>query len=179
MSRIDRFFLEQIAAEHSIGADLFVPLTAARLAADTGASIVRLTVELRDISQAGVARRELEIQWSMESVPKHPPAIDDRSLTEWAACGIACVVVAVYANLQICEVTGDGDRFDYWVTDGQNEFGLEVSGTTTGQIESRHAAKVKQLLENPFGVDGYVVVADFSTRRVIFSFHRYEGTDDD
>jgi hypothetical protein len=93
-----------------------------------------------------------------------------------AACGIACVVVAVYAGLRICEVTGDGDRFDDWVTDGQNEYGLEVSGMTTGQLESRHAAKVQQLLDNPFGVDGYVVVVDFATRRVIFSFHRYEGT---
>jgi len=30
------------------------------------------------------------------------------------------------------------------------------------------------LLDNPFGVDGYVVVVDFTTRRVIFSFHQYE-----
>jgi hypothetical protein len=34
--------------------------------------------------------------------------------------------------------------------------------------------KVEQLLDNPFAVDGYVVVVDFTARRVIFSFHHYE-----
>ena len=32
---------------------------------------------------------------------------------------IACVVTHFYGQLQVCAVTGDGDRFDYWVTDGQ------------------------------------------------------------
>jgi len=48
------------------------------------------------------------------------------------------------------------------------------SGTLTGDLETRHRLKAEQLLDNPFGVDGYVVVVDFSARRVIFSFHQYE-----
>jgi hypothetical protein len=35
--------------------------------------------------------------------------------------------------------------------------------------------KVRQLRENPYGVDGYVVVVGFDTRSVIFSFNRFHG----
>jgi hypothetical protein len=73
------------------------------------------------------------------------------------------------------EVSGDGDRFDYWVDQEEREYGLEVSGTTTTDLEARHRMKVRQLRENPYGVDGYVVVVGFDTRDVIFSFHRFDG----
>ena len=66
------------------------------------------------------------------------------------------------------------EKFDYWVDDGEREYGLEVSGTTTDDIETRHRAKVRQLRENPYGVDGYVVVVGFTTRKIIFSFNRFE-----
>lgn len=89
-------------------------------------------------------------------------------------CDCLCVVVHAYARLQVRAVTEDGDRFDYWVSDGRRQFGLEVSGTLTGDLETRHRIKAEQLLDNPFGVDGYVVVVDFTARRVIFSFHQYE-----
>jgi hypothetical protein len=83
-------------------------------------------------------------------------------------------VVSLYAGLHVREVAGNGDRFDYWVDDGEREYGLEVSGTTTYDIETRHRAKVRQLRENPYGVDGYVVVVGFTTRKIIFSFNRFE-----
>ncbi len=60
------------------------------------------------------------------------------------------------------------------MSDGRRQFGLEVSGTLTGDLETRHRLKAEQLLDNPFGVDGYVVVVDFTARRVIFSFHQHE-----
>src|SRR5713101_2292055 len=64
------------------------------------------------------------------------------TITEWAACGAACAVVWRYAGLRVREVAADGDRFDYWVDDGAREFGLEVSGTTTDDVETRHRTKV-------------------------------------
>jgi hypothetical protein len=85
---------------------------------------------------------------------------------------VACVVVAVYAGLTIRHVAADGDRFDYWVDDGQYEYGLEVSGTLGADLDTRHRATVRQLCDNPYGVDGYVVVVNFTTRHVILSFHR-------
>jgi hypothetical protein len=71
-------------------------------------------------------------------------------------------------------VAAEGDRFDYWVDDGQREYGLEVSGTLTDDVEARHRVKVRQLLENPFGVDGFVVVVGLANRRAICSFHRIQ-----
>ena len=95
-------------------------------------------------------------------------------MTEWAACGVACAIMSLYAKLRLRSVAADGDRFDYWVGDGQHEYALEVSGTITDDIEARHRIKVRQLLENPFGVDGFVVVVGFATRSAILSFHRFE-----
>jgi hypothetical protein len=170
----DRFYLGDIGEAHQIGADLFVPFAIVRLGGFSGFTEAGLLVELRDIGDAGTGQRRLELHWPAASVPAEALAVSERHVTEWAACAIACVVAHVYGQLQVCAVTGDGDRFDYWVTDGQRQLGLEVSGTVSGDLEARHRAKVEQLLDNPFGVDGYVVVVDFEARRVIFSFHQYQ-----
>jgi hypothetical protein len=82
------------------------------------------------------------------------------------------MMVALYAGLTVREVAADGDRFDYWVDDGRQEYGLEVSGSTGEEIETRHRAKVRQLCNNPYGIDGYVVVVSFATHHVILSFNR-------
>jgi hypothetical protein len=95
-------------------------------------------------------------------------------VTEWAALGLACVVLARYTTAQVSQVTGDGDRFDYWVSDGEREYALEVSGTMTDEVEARHRVKVRQWRENPYGVDGYVIVAGFAGYNIICSFHRFE-----
>jgi len=71
-------------------------------------------------------------------------------------------------------VTGQGDRFDFWVDHGKREYGLEVSGTMTADVETHHATKVKQWRGNPYGVDGWVITVGFATRQVICSFHRLE-----
>ena len=41
-------------------------------------------------------------------------------------------------------------------------------------LNTRHRAKVRQLCDNPYGVDGYVVVVSFTTHRDIMSFNRYQ-----
>jgi hypothetical protein len=81
----------------------------------------------------------------------------------------------VFAGIRVRQVTGDGDAFDYWVDDGEREYGLEVSGTIDEDLEARHRAKVRQLRQNPYGVDGYVVTVGFRARRVILSFHHFDG----
>jgi|OpeIllAssembly_1097287.scaffolds.fasta_scaffold139252_1 hypothetical protein len=170
----DRFNFADLAVAHPIGADIFVPFAVVRLGGQVGVTKAELLVELRGVGGGGASERRLELCWSADSVPAQPLAVPQRDVTEWAACAIACVVTHVYGQLQVCAVTGDGDRFDYWVTDGQRQFGLEVSGTVSGDLERRHRTKTDQLLDNPFGVDGYVVVVDFTARRVIFSFHQYQ-----
>jgi hypothetical protein len=44
-------------------------------------------------------------------------------------------------------------------------------GARTADLEARRQQKIRQLLANPYGADGYVVVVGFAARRVIFSFH--------
>lgn len=170
----DEYRLEEIARDHRIGAAVFVPFAIVRLSGNTGAAEAALGVRLQDIGEAGEAQRLLHLSWSADRVSAQPLAVQERTVTEWAACGVACAVISFYAGLRVREVAADGDRFDYWVDDGEREYGLEVSGTTTEDLEVRHRAKVRQLRENPYGVDGYVVVVGFTTREVIFSFNRFE-----
>lgn len=170
----DEYQLEDIARDHQLGTSVFVPFAIARLRGDTDAREATLTVSLRDVGDVGETQRTLRLSWSADSALTQPIGVGERTVTEWAACGVACVVVSLYAGLHLSKVAEDGERFDYWVNNGEHEYGLEVSGTTTDDIETRHRAKVHQLRENPYGVDGYVVVVGFATRNIIFSFNRFE-----
>jgi hypothetical protein len=99
--------------------------------------------------------------------------VPETTVTEWAALGVACAVVWHYGGLRLSAVSLDGDRFDYWVEREGRRWGLEISGTVDEDVEQRHRQKVRQLRDNPYGVDGYVVVVGFAGRRVIFSLHRF------
>src|SRR5262249_20619411 len=118
--------------------------------------------------------RPLRLIWVRNSIPTLPLAIGDQPLTEWAALGVACAIIWHFAGLRLHEVAALGDRGDYWVIRDNLDFGLEISGTKSADLEARHQEKIEQLLANPYGADGYVVVAGFAARRVIFSFHRNE-----
>jgi hypothetical protein len=168
----DECHLDEVAHCHAIDAAMFVPFTIMRLRGDTEAAEAILTVNLRDVIEPGTQHRRLRLRWSAASALKKLPGVQEHTITEWAALGVACAVVWRYAGLHIREVAGRGDRFDYWVADGEREYGLEVSGTAMEELETRHRAKILQLRENPFAVDGYVVVVGFTTQQVIFSFNQ-------
>jgi hypothetical protein len=170
----DTYRLEAIDWTHQVGAALFVPCMIRRLGRETGATETTLTVELRNIGDGSQKQRTLHLLWSPDSMPTSSLGVPERVITEWAACGVACVVVALYAGLTIRAVAANGDRFDYWVDDGAYEYGLEVSGTMGAALDTRHRAKVRQLCDNPYGVDGYVVVVSFTTHHVIMSCNRYQ-----
>jgi hypothetical protein len=92
----DRFCLTAIGATHSIGTDIFLPFVVARLSGATGVTEASLEIELRDVGQAGSRLRQLDLDWPAADMPTQPLAVSQRHITEWAACGIACVVVHVY-----------------------------------------------------------------------------------
>lgn len=131
-----------------------------------------LFIKLRKVDSDGERQRRLRLKWLADSVATRPLGVPKRTVTEWAACGVACAVLARYTPWRIRAVTGDGDRFDYGVGAGDHECGLEVSGTTTEDLEARCRAKTRQLSENPYGVDGFVIVVGLATREVICSFHQ-------
>jgi hypothetical protein len=154
---------------------MFIPFAVARLQRHPGDLDALLTVELRGIPDQPMDQRELRIVWELGSVSPAPLAVQEYPLTEWAALGVACAVIWHFGALRLHAVAALGDRFDYWVRRETREFGLEVSGTMAGDLEARHREKRRQLLANPYGVDGYVLVVDFTTRRAVFSFHSHEA----
>jgi hypothetical protein len=77
--------------------------------------------------------------------------------------------------VHIQTVAEAGDGFEYWVTDGTKDYGLEVRGTIAEDIEARHRAKVAQFRANPYQMDGFVVVASFGTRTIVVSRNKFEG----
>ena len=174
---MDEYVLEHVVADNVIRADLFLPFTIARLrqAVTTGQEAI-LSVQLRDVGEIGESHRQLHLSWSASSVLEERIPLQERVVTEWAAMGIACVLVPLYAGLRVLQVTQAGDRFDYWVGDDEWEYALEVSGTIEGSLAGRHAAKVRQLQRNPHGVDGYVAVTRFASLEALFSFNQYQET---
>ncbi len=174
MTTVDSFRLETIGELHALATHLFVPFAVARLQESPEATETVLTIELRDIREGATEEHQLRIFWDRESIPRLPLGLQDNPITEWGALGVACVVLWHFAGIRLHAVAAEGDRFDYWGLQGEQEFGLEISGTTTANLEARHREKVQQLLENPYGSDGYVVVVGFAARRVIFSFHHFD-----
>jgi hypothetical protein len=115
----------------------------------------------------------VRLLWSPESASAPPPAVQDNTVTEWAALGVACALLAHFTEITVRRPATPGNSFDYWVSDGQWQYGLEVSGTMAEDVEARHREKVRQLRANPYGIDGYVVAVSFAARAVIFSFNHY------
>jgi hypothetical protein len=171
----DEFRLEDVAHQHRIAASLFVPFAIVRLRSNPEATEAMLTINLRNVGDGVPVQRRLHLSWSAGSAPMQPLGVQEGTLTEWAALGVACVIVPQYLGLRIEDVATEGDRFDYWLTDGTRDYGLEVSGTMTEDVEARHREKVRQLRANPHGVDGFVIAVGFSTRTAIISFNRFEG----
>jgi hypothetical protein len=155
---LDEYRLEDIALDHRIGAGVFVPFVIARLQGEGRANEAMLTIALRDVDSTGARQEQLRLFWSPSSAPSQPLGVQERTVTEWAALGLACVVLARYTPVRVSQVAGEGDRFDYWVSDGEREYGLEVSGTMTDEVETRHRVKVRQWRDNPYGVDGYAAI---------------------
>jgi len=173
---MDEYVLENIVADNDIQADIFLPFTIIRLRQTmTTDQQAILAVQLRDIGKPGESHRELLLSWSTSGIVRERLPLQEHVMTEWAAVGIACVLVPLYASLRVLQVTQAGDGFDYWVGDEEREYALEVSGTIEGRLAERHDAKVRQLQTNPYGVDGYVAVTRFAGPASIFSFNHWEA----
>ena len=168
----DQLSLNSAVQNNLIDAQWFLPFTIYRLQRYTALRQLVLTVTLEQILAGATTSRSLLLIWEENSPQLSSPPVQETVITEWAACGIACAILPFYTQLQLVKVTESGDRFDYWVSDGQRLYGLEVSGILDGQLEQRQRIKRRQLLENPFGIGGYVCVIHFGKQRVHLSFHR-------
>lgn len=161
--------LSPTLGEQHVDATIFLPAVISRLQSQPDATFAEINVSLEGLETD--TDHSVRIEWEESEIPQTKPAISETTLTEFAACGIACVLLTCFTGFRLSHVSRRGDRFDYWLRNGDCELGLEISGTLTQSLSERHREKVSQLLENPFGLDGYVCVVGFSKRRAILSFH--------
>ncbi|RIK40907.1 MAG: hypothetical protein DCC55_13590 [Chloroflexi bacterium] len=169
---LDTFVLEDIVTLNRVDTRGFLPFTIYRLKPLATDRRVILTVTLQNVSAAPLEIRQLQLSWASESDRPNIPPVQEHVVTEWAACGIACALIPLYTGLQVIQVTQVGDRFDYWVGNESQEFGLEVSGLLTGELEQRQRIKLRQLSESPHKVAGYISITSFHAQRTILSFHQ-------
>lgn len=167
-------WLEEALGLHRTNMSLFAPFVVARLHNASTANHAEISVILRDVDVLGDSTHALHLQWRPETIPALPLGVNEKTITEFAACGIAAIVAITFADLEIRAVAQNGDRFDYWLWDGMHGFGMEVSGTLSEELPefmARHREKIEQLQTNPFGVDGFVAIVSFVLQQVLFSFH--------
>lgn len=122
---------------------------------------------------------EIELSWSglKKDFDLCLKTYQAHTLTEFAALGLACVLVRHRALVRIVEVTRRGERADYWVgeAEGDKSLLLEVAGRQECDLDELCAEKARQLRDNPYGKPGYVCVVEFqdATARLWF----FEGGD--
>ena len=168
----DSISLNEIAILHpTVDTHLFVPFVQHRLQELTDTNTVTLSVTLAGIPSQQDQLRKLRITWDETTEKLRYPPVQASIITEWAACGIACAVLPVYTDFRLSCVTMRGERFDYWLDDGKNFCGLEISGLLHGDIKARKQIKQKQLQSNPHRVAGYVCIVHFGKTAVHLSFH--------
>jgi hypothetical protein len=98
-----------------------------------------------------------------------------RSIVERAAVALAALLFAKLIPDGEMRVTKEGDHADYWLP--RLRCALEVSGTKNPRsFWRRYREKIKQVLSNPLGWNGYVVVSCFSIQQSIihWSYHEQE-----
>lgn len=171
MVAVDVFDLDTIGRLNPVNAEWFLPFLIHRLKPDSHSQAATVEITLRDISGHRQPSYFLELHWGDQNNALGVPPVQESVVTEWAACGMACVIVPLYTQLRILQVTQAGDGFDFWVGDDNSEFGLEVSGTFVGDLTLRHRNKVQQLLASRHQVAGFVAVTRFRPLRSILSFH--------
>lgn len=167
----DQLSLNQALQNQVIDAQWFLPFTIYRLQPYAHSRQIVITVVLHHILDEPTVSRRLRLTWEANTRVLSDPPVQDAVITEWAACGIACAILPFYTQFQLVKITESGDRFDYWVGDGSQLYGLEVSGILHGQTTSRQRIKKRQLLANPFGIGGYVCIVHFGEQSVHLSFH--------
>lgn len=122
---------------------------------------------------------ELRVRWSEELLVRstHVRRTEQtRPIVERASVALAALLLAHFIPGSQLRVTRQGDRADYWLP--KLGHALEVSGTESPrEVRRRRREKREQLLANPLGWGGYVVVCCFSERRrlIDWSYHTPPG----
>lgn len=125
-----------------------------------------------ELSIEGMKTTHLELIWHDTISEQAKRSWHDLTIaTEWAACGIAFLIVEHFFNYTVLRKARKGNGFDYWLgtVDATTQLvkekaRLEVSGILTAQNRGTINARVK-LKKNQVSVDKietYVIVVEFS-----------------
>lgn len=167
--------LETLMEQAAIDVSLFLPFTIFRLRPYAVDRQITLAVSLRRADDEVIQTHELKLTWHPTSDTLVIPPVQQHTITEWVACGIALAIVQIYLPYQVLEVAQISDRFDYWLGETVREVGLEISGTVHGNLATRTSVKEQQLKRNPYKSAGYVCVVGFERRQVQLSFYQDEA----
>jgi len=140
---------------------------------DPAASAAALTVELENVEGRNETR-ELDVSWALTPMEAHAQmrGLPAKVVTEIAGYGVAAVLMAQYTRFRIVLPARYGDRFDFWLERGDEQGGLEVGAAASGSLEGLYTEKRNQLVDNPHGLAGFVVVTIFDRKRARLSFHQ-------
>jgi hypothetical protein len=178
--------IEEIIAAHP---NLYLEhcaVMAVALMSQQSTSPVEFSVECEGLkipALSGETTFLLRVSWTEETAHKAHRAWHTeqlKSIVERAAVALAALLVAKLLSDGKMRVTKEGERADYWLP--QLRCALEVSGTENPrELRRRHREKIAQMLENPLGWDGYVVVSCFSAsqRVILWSYHDQEEKGND
>lgn len=123
----------------------------------------------------GESQFVLDISWSAKTESnalRMERTEQRRSIIERAAIAVAALLISHLIHDSPMEVLKQADRADYWLP--RRHEAVEISGTEhAGEIARRRCEKVRQVLENPYGMGGHVVICCFdeSHRAVQWSYH--------
>ncbi|MDL5052170.1 hypothetical protein QQ056_01110 [Oscillatoria laete-virens NRMC-F 0139] len=108
------------------------------------------------------SQKEFTLRWQSikEDFTKCLNTYQNPTLTEFAALGLACILLTNHTNLSITEVCYRGESVDYWLgnENDRKKYVLEVSGRSTGSIDDLCIEKTAQLKANPWKRGGFVCV---------------------
>ena len=114
--------LAEALAGQEIEASIFLPFAIRCLQTDDPHA-TQARVSVRILREDRAEQQEtLMIRWSAGSIPNRPLAVQSYVITEWGAIGVACAVLhALGGGLRLTSVAHEGDRFDYWVGNNDQE----------------------------------------------------------
>src|SRR5437879_2465611 len=85
--------LQDGLASHAVDASVFLPFVVARLSAEPEANSAELWVRVKEESSANEKSVRVRLTWEASRISPLPAAIQEHVITEWAALGVACVLL--------------------------------------------------------------------------------------
>ena len=175
-SPVIQIALEDTFQQRPVNTQIHKPFLIARLMESPAAvdNSLEYHIHLQDIGSPGTRSTRVRWTWTDEMIPPTPLAVQAENITEVAAYALAFAVISTFTEASLMTVARRGERFDYVLSENGARCGVEISGTQTENrqmMRDRQAQKIRQLLDNPSGWGGYVVIVGFARREVLLSRH--------